>query len=186
MKRLVCLVGILVLLSGCGKDDPGQTRALALRQRMLEGAGCSFDARITGDYGDSLCAFALRCRVESSGAVSFQVLEPASIAGISGTMTQETGNLTFDGHALAFPMLADGLLAPVAAPWVLIQALRGGYLSETALEGETLTLTVDDSYREDAMILRIRLDGADTPISGEIYWKNRRLLTMTIENFQFL
>ena len=93
---------------------------MSLRQRVLKADCLRFQSEITADYGDTLSVFTLDCQASSQGDVTFQVLAPESIAGIAGTIQAGKGALTFDGTALFFPLLADGQLSPVSAPWLFL------------------------------------------------------------------
>lgn len=161
-------------------------RALALRQRLLDGGGCSFEATVTADYGEYLHSFVLRCQADASGKLTFEVLAPETISGITGTMNAEQGTLTFDQEILAFSPLADGQVAPVTAPWILVHTLRGGYISACGEMEQGLILSINDSYADDALGLEIRLDEHDLPVSAEIIWQGRRILSMQIEDFEIL
>jgi hypothetical protein len=54
------------------------------------------------------------------------------------------------------------------------------------MEDDLLRLTIDDSYREDALTVDIWLDAQDTPVRAEILYDGRRILTLTIKNFQMV
>ena len=168
MKKVPALLLILLLLSGCANARDQIDRALGLRSRLLQGEGCSFTAGITADYGDQLHTFTLECRGDRQGNLAFTVTEPETIAGITGIISGDGGKLTFDDTALDFPLLADGQVTPVSAPWLLLMTLRGGYLTGAGEEGELLRLAVDDSYEEDALHLDIWLDGEDRPVQADI------------------
>ena len=156
---------------------------MKLRGALQGSEGCSFDAVITADYGQKTYTFAMGCDFDAHGNLSFTVHEPETIEGITGNISFSGGELTFDGNALAFPLLADGQATPVSAPWLLYKTLVGGYLHSCVREDELLHLTIDDSYEDDAMQLDIWLDGSDHPVRAEILYENRRILTITIENF---
>jgi hypothetical protein len=95
------------------------------------------------------------CEADSQGSVSFRVVSPESISGITGSVDRDQGKLTFDDKALAFDLLADGQLSPVSAPWVMIHTLRGGYLSSCAESGDgMLLLNISNG-------LKCRQDGAE-------------------------
>lgn len=159
---------------------------MKLRSDLLACESCGFRAEITADYGDAIQEFTLQCEGRSDGTLGFEVLEPESIAGITGRFSGESGMLTFDDITLQFPLLADDQVTPVSAPWILLKTLLGGYLSACAMEEELLRLTVYDSYQEDALQMEIWLDGEDKPVQGEIYYGNRRILTLTIEEFEIM
>lgn len=182
MKRILCLVFVF-LLWGCGRKNDALDRALAMRLR-LQGASCSFDCTVTADYGEKIHVFSMRCTADVSGDMTFEVLSPESISGITGVVSQNQGKLTFDDKALAFELLADGQFSPVSAPWILIRTLRGGYLTSCTETDYGMLLCIDDSYDEDPLRLDVRMDADGNPINAEILWQGRRILSMEIDNFQ--
>ena len=183
MKRIIAGMIALVLLTGCtGKRDE-LDRAMKLRASLLGCLGCSFDVTVTADYGDELHVFAMNCQTGGRGDLQFTVLQPESIAGITGEITAGEGKLTFDDTALYFPLLADGQITPISGPWILMKTLLGGYLTAVAQEEDLLHLTIHDSYEEDALQMEIWLNEDDFPVCGEILYGGRRIVTMTVENF---
>lgn len=183
VKKVLAFVIAVFLLSGCAKEDVHLKRGMALREKMISAETCSFTAHITADYGDKTYTFSMDCSADREGNVSFTVRKPDSISGISGVLSSNGGKLTFDDTALAFPLLADGEVSPVSAPWLLIHTLRSGYLSSCAAEEERIRLTINDSYEADALQLDIWLDDHDMPVSAEIVWQGRRVLSLTVEDF---
>ncbi len=185
MKRIAAAVCLLVLLCGCSGKNEDLDRAMSVRARLLN-RGFEFETDITADYGDKTYTFSARCTADTGGNVTFTVTKPETVAGITGSISANGGKLTFDGKALAFPLLADNQLTPVSAPYVLVKTLRSGYLTSCGKEGELLRLAIDDSYADDALHLDIWLDGQDAPVRGEILWQGRRILSMDVRNFSFL
>ena len=184
MRKGFLTLFLLILICLCGCAGPETDPGLALRSRVLE-KGCCFDAEITADYGDSLSVFSVRCRADNGGETAFTVTAPESIAGISGTLSAGTGKLLFDGEkAVAFPLLAEGLLTPAAAPWIFVRTLRSGNLIASGREGDYTRLSIDDSFREDALRLDIWLDGAGDPAKADISYGGQRYLSMGITNFR--
>lgn len=186
MKRFAAVILLLAALSGCAKIEESLDRAMALRAKMLGSGGCTFDAMITADYGDTICAFLLSCKADTQGELTFTVKEPESIAGITGRICAEGGKLTFDDKALAFELLADGQVAPVTGPWIFLKTLQGGNIRSCAKDGERLLVSIDDSFEDDPLRLDIWLDEHDMPAACEIYYKNRRILTIEVRNFEIL
>lgn len=182
VKKLSVLLIVLLFLGGCSGKQEELERAMTLRAKLLA-SECSFDAKITADYGDKLYVFAMACQGDSRGNLTFTVTEPESIAGITGIISQDGGRLTFDDTALAFPLMADDQLTPVSAPWIFLKTLRGGYLTSANTEEELLHLTIDDSYEEDALQLDIWLDGQNLPVQADILYDGRRILTVQVSNF---
>ena len=178
MKRILPMV-LAVLLCGCSARTE-MDQALALRGRLL-GEQTRFRCTVTADYIDTADVFSMDCTAETDGSLRFTVTEPESISGISGTISGSDGELTFAGEILAFPLLGDDRLSPAAAPWVLVNALKNGYITSVGKEGEGLILTVDDSYDEDAMTLQITTDEACNPTFAEIFLDGRRILSMEVE-----
>lgn len=185
MKRFLCLLAVVLLLSGCAGED-SMDRAIAARQKLLDANGCEFQATVTADYGEKLHTFVLECACDASGKLTFDVVAPDTISGITGTVTKDVGHLTFDGQALAFDDLADGQIAPVTAPWLLIRTLHSGYIAACSETDNGLHLTVDDSYADDAVQLEIWLDADGKPTGAEVIWQGRRILTIKVDNFEYL
>ena len=184
MKKLLAVLSLVLLLSGCSRGNPALDRAMALRADLLAAAGCRFTADITADYGDALHSFTLACQGDSQGAVTFTVTAPESISGITGTLDQAGGAITFDGKALALDYLTDDQLSPVSAPWVFLRTLRGGYLTSAAMEGEQVHITARDTYEDNALTLDIWLEAGNLPVRSEILWDGRRILTLTLRDFR--
>lgn len=153
-----------------------------LRADLLSGP-CDFHAEVTADYGDKLHTFGMYCEGDSKGDLGFEVTAPDTIAGIEGSISGKTGKLNFDDTALSFPLLADGQVSPVSAPYLLLKTLRGGYVRSAGEDGELVRVTVDDSYEEDALQMDIWLDGENLPVRAEILYDGRRILSMVIKDF---
>ena len=185
MKRIAALLCIVLLLTGCSGKDQGMDKAMGLRARLLS-KSVSFDAEITADYGDKTYAFTMNCQADTQGNLTFQVLQPELISGISGTVSASGGKLTFDDTALAFDLMADGQFSPVSGPWLLMKTLRSGYLTSSNREGELLRLSIDDSYNDDALHLDIWLDDQNMPIHADILWQGRRVLSIAVKDFTFV
>lgn len=186
MKKLLGVMMLAVMLSGCAGAKSELERGMALRTRLLAGSGCSFAAEITADYGDKFYSFSMDCQGSDKGELTFAVTLPETISGITGAITRENGRLTFDDKVLAFPLLADDQLTPVSAPWIFLKTLRSGYLTAAGMEGDRLRLSIDDSYREDALHLDIWLNGEDVPEYCEIRYHERKILSLKVKDFQIL
>lgn len=183
MKRIVAVWGILFLLSGCNGGDGEMERAMELRSRVLKARECSFEAEITADYGDKLHHFTLACHADSEGDLSFTVVSPESISGIKGMICDESSNFHFEETSLVFPLLAEGQLSPISAPWIFLKTLRSGFLTAVGTDDLGLRLTIDDSYEEDAMQLDIWLNEQDVPQRAEILYDGKRILSLDVKVF---
>ena len=184
MKKLAALMLTFLMLTGCSKTKDMLDKAMTLRVDLLACESYSFDAVITADYGDEVNTFGMHCQGDNDGNLEFTVTEPETIAGITGSISQGEGKLTFDDQAVAFPLLADGQVTPISGPWILMKTLMGGYLTACNEEEGLLHLMINDSYADDALELEIWLDEAIHPIRAEIGYEGRRIVTMEIENFQ--
>ena len=170
------------MLTGCMGSDQELEEALTLRSKILGANTVTFEAEISADYGDRMEQFSLECRTDSAGKLYFTVSAPEEISGITGSVAGERGTLEFDDTVLAFPLMAQQRISPVSGPWLMMKALRTGYITACAREGDTLRLTVDDSYADDALTLEIWIEG-DEVACCEIAWQGKRALTMEIESF---
>ena len=159
---------------------------MAFRSRLLSAQGCQFSVNIIADYGEELHKFSADCRADSSGSITFRVTQPETLSGITGTLSDTGGMLTFENTALAFPLLADEQLSPVSAPWIFLKTLRSGYLTSACMEEALLHLTMDDSYEEDALQLDIWMNEENMPTRSDILYDGKRILSLEIENFAFL
>lgn len=186
MKKTGTILMLILLLTGCGKDNSELDRAMALRSNLLKSGGTSFKVDITADYGDKLNLFAMDCQADAQGNIRFSVTAPESIAGITGTIAEGTGQLTFDNTALYFDLLTDEQLSPVSAPWILMKTLRSGYLTSVGMEEDILRLTIDDSYEDNALQLDIWLDDIDIPQRAEVLYDGKNILSMVVKEFQIL
>jgi hypothetical protein len=175
-----------LLLTGCTDSSKLENRTLSLRSALLAGAGCEFDAVITADYGQEIYTFAMGCTFDAHGNLSFTVLQPETIAGICGTIDTSGGNLRFDDVALAFPLLADGHASPISSPWLMYRCLVGGVIQTIGEEKDLLRATICDSYSDDALEFDIWFNLDDVPIRAELLYENRRIITLSIENFRIL
>ena len=183
MKRILTIGLLPLLLLGCTSTDKTLDTVLLFRENLNQSSNVTFETEVTADYGEDFYTFSMLCSVDNMGNLSFTVTEPETIRDIQGQIGIEGGKLTFDNQVLAFNTMAAGRISPVSAPYVLMQALRGGYISSVAKTEEGFCVMVDDSYAEDALNLQIYFQG-DYPVRGEIYWEQRRILTLQIEDFQ--
>ena len=186
MKRLGALVAALVFFAGCTNANIPLERTMGLRAKLLAGSGCTFQTKITADYGDELHSFSMDCQGNGDGEISFTVTEPETIRGICGKVGDRGGAITFDDQVVAFPLLADGQISPVSAPWIFLKTLRGGYVTSCGQADDMIRVAIDDSYEDDALHLDIWLDTDDRPVRGEILYKGRRILSLDIEDLQIL
>lgn len=182
MKKWMGLALCLLFLCGCALER--EDRAMSLRSKLLKAEKVNFSSHIIADYGDKLYEFTMDCTGLSSGDLDFTVSEPESISGISGHIRSGRGGLQFDSEVLAFPLIADDLMSPVGAPWVIYEALRSGYITAQGADGENYLLTISYPYGDENLTVDVHLDGDDIPTRGEILSDGRRYLTVEVKNFE--
>lgn len=158
-------------------------QAIIFRQKLISSEQCSFNCVIYADYGDIIHSFSVNCEFDSQGTMNFQVTEPETISGITGIIRSEGGELTFDGNALAFPLLADGYLSPISAPWVFMKAFRGGYMDSCTQQADGYLLMLSDSYEENPLLLEIITDSDFIPKNVQMIWQGRRILSLDVKDF---
>ncbi len=185
MKKVILCLVIMAMLTGCSGTKQTQDSLLQLRQR-LSVESCGFVSHIWADFGDSCFDFSLNCRFDTQGNMTFEVLQPERISGITGKIASGEGNLTFDDKVLGFSLLADGELSPVSGPWILMKALRSGYLSAWREEGQGILVSIDDNYGSADMELKVLFSKDMTPISAEILFDGRCIMTLRVENYCYL
>lgn len=186
MKKGCVLLLLMILLSGCADASTELQRGMTLRSKLLQAREVLFTADISADYGDTLQLFSMECSGDPQGNITFTVTAPETIAGITGSISEGEGRLTFEDTALHFTLLTDEQLNPASAPWVLLKTLRSGYITAAGMEAEQLRLTIDDSFEEDALQLDIWLDDKDLPKYSEICYDGKRILTLLLRDFRIL
>lgn len=168
---------------GCSNKDDEMDRILTLRKQLEEAQACEFDAVITADYTDRIYTFSMKCRVDKSGKMDFSVTSPETIADISGSASGDGGTLTFDDRVLGFELLADGMISPVSAPWLIIRSLRSGYVEGCSASGGGMYAEIADSYMGENLLANLWFDEKGLPQSAELIYIGKRFLSVSITNF---
>jgi len=186
LRKCAVLLVCFLLLAGCSSQPKEMEAGLELRSKLLQATACSFKAGITADYGDKIHTFTMDCHADSCGDVTFTITEPDVISGITGNLSGDGGNLTFDDHALHFELMAEEQLSPVSAPWIFLKTLRSGYITSAGREDGRILLSIDDSYEEDPLRLDIWLNSENLPEEAQILFEGRRILSVSVEHFTIL
>ena len=186
MRKITALALLFVVLTGCASQSKEMESGLELRSKLLQATACSFETMITADYGKKIHTFSMDCYANSDGDISFTVIEPDIISGITGHLSGDGGSLTFDDTALHYELMAEDQLSPVSAPWIFLKTLRSGYITSAGREDDRILLSIDDSYEEDALRLDIWLNSENIPEEAQILFKGRRILSVSVENFTIL
>ena len=186
MKRIICALLLVILLAGCDDKNTAMDQALEFRNSLLNAGSVSFNAAITADFGDILHSFKMSCHWDRSSVIKFTVLEPVSISGITGTISSDNGKITFDDQALLFDTLADGMITPVSAPWVVMMAMQSGYIKGAGIQDDGYIIQLDDSYKEKTLHINLNMTLDCIPDFAEIFYDGRRVVSISFENFTIL
>lgn len=176
----------LLLLCGCTTNADQTKDVLSLRQTLLSGNGCYFLADISADFQDEIYTFTLECTADQQGDLSFCVVAPERISGITGKIDQKDGFLSFDDQVLVFDTLNEEQLSPVSAPYIFLKTLRSGYISGCGMDGDLAFWRMDDSYRDEAYQVEIWANNQNVPVRAEILWQGRRILSLSVKEFRIL
>lgn len=184
MKRIFIIILYVLFLFGC--DNNSQLdQAISIREKLLTDS-CAFCCDVTADYADTVYSFSLQCDFTKDGALRFTVLEPETIYGIAGNITATGGQLHYEDQYLAFPLLADGYISPVSAPWIMIKSLRGGYIRACGKVDNGLRITLDDSFLQEPLQLEVWTSEEGNPEFCEVIWKGRRILSVSVTEFDYV
>ena len=141
---------------------------------------------VTADYGDRSYTFVIECGTDDTENLHFELLEPDTVAGIRGSISQSGGKLKFEDQVLLFAPLTQGQLTPAIAPWLMYEAITGGYIQGVTRDGEQLVYTINDTFASEELTVLLTLQKNSRPSYCEIFWNNRRILTMNITAFEDL
>ncbi len=158
------------------------SQAITFRGQILSAGGCSFCAEITADYGQEVHTFKLACDSDADGKVTFRVMEPDSIAEITGHMEGEEGAVTYDGLQLAFPLFVYDRVSPVAAPAIVVNCwLKAFILSAGASDGE-YRVTYEKKIDEKVLLIDTYFE-KNIPISADVCYNGSRIISLKISEF---
>ena len=183
MKRLIVVICLLASLSGCQQSEHELDRALLLRNKTVSANQCSFFASISAEYDNEVYTFDLICKEEKDNDMSFAVIKPDTITGISGTIDESSGKLTFDDEILAFELMIDNRLSPISAPWLMLHLLKSGYIAACGKEGDGIHIQLEDTYAGEKVLIDLYTDNENNPIRADILWKGQRRLSIIVKEY---
>ena len=181
--RLLIIVFLSFVLTGCQIQDKGIDPAMNLRSSLLEAEECSFQNTVTADYGTEVYTFQMDVQWKNTNTMQFTITDPETVKGITGSFSEEAASLVFDSTVLAFPALSEGELTPVSAPWLFLKALRSGYISGYAEESDGTRIYIDDSFEDMPLNFEVLLNDSGIPVFVEYIWQERRILSADIREF---
>ena len=161
-------------------------RTITLRKSLMDAKAITCKCDITANYGDRTYEFTLDCDFDEAGNLSFTVIRPESISGISGRISGTGGTLVFDQESLSFPLIADGYLSPVSSPWLFMKALRSGRIDSCGTSNPGFLIRTFDSYSDQTMQVDIYTQDDFTPYYSELLWDGRRVLSLQVSELYYL
>ena len=185
MRRLsAILLGCLFLFCGCGEKDGHLSEGIAFRSKLVQQNGCRFRAEITADKGSDILRFCLDCEGDGQGNVSFVLTEPETLAGISGTISEAGGKITYDGMSVDFGLLLQDAIAPAAAPALLVNSWISGYMLWGGKDGETYCMCCEQVLEGRSLEVESFFKN-ELPFYAEVCYNGSRILEIQIIDFQY-
>ncbi len=159
-------------------------QAITFRGKLISGDGCSFRAQITADYGQEVQHFTLACDADMEGMVSFCVVEPDTIEGITGKMEGEKGTVTYDGLQLAFPLMVYDQISPVAAPALTVACWMKEFILSAGISEDIYRVSYEKKINGKDLLIDTYFEN-DIPISAELCYNGYRIVNINITDFSF-
>lgn len=184
MRRGIAVLMMLLLLlfCGCKSTENDLQEAIDFRASLVQAGGCSFRAEITADFDDYVEMFTVDCDCDADGTTRLTIVSPENLQGITATVTDRGGTITFDGLSVDFGLLADGNVIPAAAPAIAVTCWSSEYIAAAGTEGELYRVT----YEKDFERKRVNVDTCfknGLPISSEVCYNNQNILKIAISEF---
>ena len=184
-RTFVCiLLCLLLCLSACGGEDNAVSTAIEFRAALVQANGCSFQAEIEADLGKETQRFTVSCDFAADGTAKLTLLAPETISGITATVTENGGKITYDGIAVDFGLLANGEVVPAAAPAIVAQCWASEYISAAGYEEELCRVTYEKGFDEKTLLMDTWFEN-EVPICAEVCYNQNRILRLTISDFHF-
>ena len=186
MRRLffTVLLCLLLCLSACDKEENAVSPAIEFRAALVQADGCSFRAEIEADFGDFTQSFTVACETSADGTAKLTLLAPETLAGITATVSDGGGTITYDGMAAEFGLLANGEVVPAAAPALTAQCWAAEYIAAAGYEEELCRVTYEKGFDEKTLLVDTWFEN-EVPIYAEMCYNNQRILRLTISDFHF-
>ena len=143
--KLTALMISLVLLCGCAAAGRDRERVETLRARVSGAESISFRAVLEADDGETRERYVLLC-TRSGGETELCLLYPELIGGVTARLSENGAVLRYDDLSFETGALDAEGLRPIAAPDLILSALKTGIVSQLrreSLDGnETLAFRV--------------------------------------------
>lgn len=183
-RRMALVLAICLLLCGCTATDLAMNEAIEFRSALVQSGQCSYTAKICADFGETVEEFTLSCSSLADGTTELTILEPQTLAGLTATVTNAGGTVTYDGMAVAFGLLADGALAPAAAPALTVACWSSEYIAYAETLDSGIRVTYEKGYDAAAIQVDTWFENS-LPIYAEVCYNGERVVQMTFSDFQW-
>lgn len=175
---------LLCLFCTACSADAELSPAVEFRSELVSSGGAEFSAEVLADFGETVQTFCMDCRCDEVGNLSFTVTSPETLSGITATVTDSGGTITYDGMAMDFGLLANGNVIPAAAPAIVCACWIDGYISSAGSENDAYRVTYEKNFDEKALTVDTWFE-KNIPICAEVCYNNERILSITIRDFSF-
>lgn len=183
MRRALCVILICLICTACSSEAE-LSPAIDFRSELVSSGGASFSAEVLADFGQTVQTFCMDCRSDGVGKLTFTVTAPETLSGITGTVTDSGGTITYDGMAMDFGLLANGNVIPAAAPAIVCACWIDAYISSTGQEGDGCRVTYEKDFEEKALTVDTWFE-KNIPICAEVCYNDKRILSITFDDFSF-
>ena len=155
------------------------------RTKLLEAGGCTFCLDVAAGEAEELTRFSMRCGYRTDETAELTLTAPETLSGIRARAEQDGGTVLFDDVSVAFPTLANGSLAPMAAAWLLGSCWQNAYIEASGTEGDYLRVTYLFGYGNRELTVDCWFDEAFAPAHAEIASDGKTVLQAELSDFTF-
>lgn len=160
----LCLIPLVAVLLALLRHGQTSEEARSFLNRCGEASQLQFRADISSRQSEMVKKLTLDCVTEPDGAVSFTVIRPERIAGVSGSIGADEGKL----------FRPDGGLRTVASPWMLLHALRCGKLQSCTRRKGILVVQLAAWYNREPVPVELHIRKGKL-LSAQLHWREQRI-----------
>lgn len=177
------MLAVCCLLGGCSGQSKQMQEVLAFRAMLLGGGGCSFQAEVEAQYDAYHSTFLLQCQYDAAAdTLDFTVLEPESIAGITGQIAQDRRTLSFSDLALEMELLAEETVSPVALPQIISQSWAKSYIASAGTDRDYLVAVFQNGYEDDTIKIETWFEQG-LPVWADVWYEGDCQASVRITEF---
>ena len=181
-KALAAILLLCIFCTACSAGESGLSPAIEFRAALVQAGGCTFQAEVTADFGDSVVSFSLDCDADADGTTRLTVTAPETLSGITATVSDAGGKITYDGMSMDFGLLASGNVIPAAAPAITVTCWSSEYITAAGEDETGYRVTYEKDFDEKMLKVDTWFENG-IPICAEVCYNNQRILNLTISDF---